>query len=465
MTAETESTARVVIVDDSRLILEIARDALADRVQVECCGSGEAALEALERQPADLVISDLNMPGISGVELLERVRQEHPGTDFVLLTAHASVESAVRALRMGAADYLIKPVQPEALALVVERILGQRRLLEENVKLRDALTTLESCRTLMRCLDSGELYAVALDLLLRSVGRPRGLVLFHRGSAPMGDAIAFRGFEEADAGRLRDVLVGDKAVDLDGILEMGIVGESPLHDIFRALGIEPELAVVVPLRGREAETGVFWIFDDGRPFGTGDIERVKMIASHAQVALLNAERYNHAKERAFIDDVTEVYNARYLIQAAEREIHRAERYQKKLTVLFLDLDRFKQVNDEYGHLVGSRVLRQLSEVLATCIRQVDTLARYGGDEFTILLVDTEHETGLTIAERIRSIVSDTRFEGSTGAPIHLEISIGAATYPDHGQSRDSLLDSADKAMYRSKSRGRNCVSSAGALAD
>jgi diguanylate cyclase (GGDEF)-like protein len=134
-------------------------------------------------------------------------------------------------------------------------------------------------------------------------------------------------------------------------------------------------------------------------------------------------------------------------------------------VLFLDLDRFKRVNDNHGHLVGSQILRQLSQVLSTCIRQVDTLARYGGDEFTILLTDTGHEAGMYVAERIRSTVASTRFEDGHGGPIHLEISIGVATFPEHARQREGLLDAADKAMYRAKSQGRNCVCSASALAN
>lgn len=460
---ETDPQARVVIVDDSRLIREIARDALAGRVRVECCASAELALEALAREPADLVISDLEMPGMTGVDLLARVRREHPGTEFALLTANATVESAIGALRMGAADYLIKPIQPDTLALVVDRILAQRALVAENVRLRDTLTTLESCRTLMGCLDASELYAVTLDLMLHSLERSCGLALFRRGSIPLSDGVSFRGFAEEDANRIRDALSGFKSVDADSVQETAVVEESELHAALRAVGIDLGPTLVVPLRGREIEAGLLWICREERDFEPAEIERATMIAGHARLALANAERYNHAKERAFIDDVTEVYNARYLLQATENEIQRAERYGRKLSVLFLDLDRFKLVNDNFGHLVGSQVLRQLSEILAGCIRQVDTLARYGGDEFTILLTDTDHELGLAVAERIRTTVAETRFEGDRGHAIHLEISIGVSTYPDHGVRRDDLLDSADKAMYLAKARGRNVVCSAGAL--
>ena len=463
MSDVVHARARVVFVDDNRLIREIARDGLADDVRLECCPDAESALETLAREPADLVISDINMPGMSGIDLLERVRREYPGTEFVLLTANATVETAVGALRMGAADYLTKPIQPETLARIVERILAQRQLVAENERLRDTLTTLESCRTLMRCLDPSELYGVALDLLLHILPRERGLALYRRGSIPLSEGIAFRGFDDRSGPALRDALFGAKPVEFDGFEVASVVAEGELHDALRAAGIDAGRILMLPVRGNETEAGLLCIFEDGETFTSGELDRAGMIIRHAHLALENAERYSQAKERAFVDDVTDVYNARYLLQATEHEIQRAERYDRKLTVLFLDLDRFKLVNDRYGHLVGSQILRQLSQVLANCIRQVDTLARYGGDEFTILLIDTDHDAGLAVAERIRATVADFRFEDDRGAPIHLEISIGVATYPQHSEARDGLLDAADKAMYRAKSQGRNCVCSAAEL--
>ena len=463
MLPEAPARPRVLVVDDDRLNREILRDALASLVDVECVASAEAALEALGRRPADLVLSDLTMPGLSGTQLLERLRREHPDADFVLMTANASVESAVAALRMGAADYLTKPVQAEELAIVVDRILSRRRILAENERLREALRVAESCRTLLRCLDPGEVFAVALDLLLHAVDRERGLALFRRTSVPQSDGVAFRGFDEAGARSLRRLLVVEKPVDFDALGAGRLVAEGPVHDALRAQGLPSGAALLVPLRGREAEAGAIWLFEGERSLDAADLERAALVAAHAEVALHNAERYHRAKERAFIDDVTEVYNARFLLQATDREVQRAERYNKELCVVFLDLDRFKTVNDRHGHLVGSQVLRRLSQVLRECIRQVDTLARYGGDEFTILLADTSLEDGLRISERIRRTVADTAFESAGGPPIRLTISIGVAAYPQHGRDRTALLDAADKAMYLAKSRGRDCLCSASEL--
>ena len=457
--------ARVVVVDDNRLIRELARDALDSLVRVETCSSGAEALEALTREPAVLVVSDLEMPGITGLQLLERIRREHPGTEFVVLTANASIDTAIGALRMGAADYLRKPLRVEELRQVVDRVIARRRLIDENERLSDMLDIVESCRTLTRCLDSGEVYAVALDLCLHSLERSRGLSLFRRTAVPSSDGVAFRGFDETEARALRDQLVAKKSFDLETVTSLGVVPDGPMVDVLSKVGIHDGSVLTIPLSGGGEEAGVVWILEDDptKPISQAEMECVSIIAGHAEIALHNSERYSHAKERAFIDDVTEVYNARYLHQALEHEIQRADRYGKELTVLFLDLDRFKLVNDQHGHLVGSQVLRRLSEVLGPCVRQVDTLARYGGDEFTIVLVDTSHDSGMAVAERIRATVMETPFEGGRDQPIGLTVSVGVSTYPKHGRDRETLLDTADKAMYRAKSRGRNRVCSASDL--
>src|SRR5690606_8280121 len=224
-----------------------------------------------------------------------------------------------------------------------------------------------------------------------------------------------------------------------------------LHDALGGAGLGSTRLLVAPVRGRGAEGGALVVLEGETPFRPRDLEVARLVSTHAQAALHNAERYHQAKERAFVDDVTGVYNARYLFTALDHEIRRAERYDSQIALLFLDVDRFKAVNDQHGHLVGSRTLRRLAEVLGSCIRQVDTLARYGGDEFTILLVDTGLDAGLAIAERIRAAVAGSRFEARGRDGLRVSVSVGVASYPAHGRTPETLLDVADKAMYRAKS--------------
>ena len=324
---------------------------------------------------------------MSGLELLGRVRREQPGTDFVLLTAHASVESAVEALRHGREPTTCeKPIQPEELALVLERVLAAPpRCVEENARLRDALRTVESCRVLARASTPARSTRWRSTCCCARPGAARGLALFRRSAAPGSDGIAFRGFGDDEAQRPARSLVHEKPIDLRrASTRIEVLDAGPVVERSTSWASAPSALLAVPVHRRGARRACSWS-PRARPPDRRSSSAPAPIAAHAELALANAERYHRAKERAFIDDVTEVYNARYLLQAIEREIHRAERYGSELSVLFLDLDRFKRVNDQYGHLVGSHVLRRLSRVLAECVRQVDTLARYGGDEFTILL--------------------------------------------------------------------------------
>ena len=455
--------ARVLIVDDSRFDRELVLSAVGDAADTQCCGSAEEALAELGQQSVDLVLTDLVLPGLSGADLLARVRDEHPETDVILITAHASLDSAVTALRLGAVDYLSKPIQAAELAHVVRRTLERRWLEQQNVHLRRLLATVEQCRNLSASLDPPEIHLVALDILLAQLGRTRGFNVFHRVAEIGGDDVAFRGFDEREIETWRALLVGEKAPDLGAIERPEFLTSGPLHDAFVAAGSPGTRLLVAPVRGQGAEGGILVVPEDAQPFASRDLEIARLVSAQAQTSLQNAERYHQAKERAFVDDVTGVYNARYLFTALDHEIRRAERYGSELTLLFLDVDRFKLVNDQHGHLVGSRTLRGLADVLGSCIRQVDTLARYGGDEFTILLVDTGLETGVAVAERIRASVTASRFEARGRDGLQISMSIGVAAYPAHGVTAETLLDMADKAMYRAKSLGRDRVCSASEL--
>jgi two-component system cell cycle response regulator len=365
----------------------------------------------------------------------------------------------------GAISYRLPTAQSEALPMAT--VVVARLLEVECVQsgLRSELDTERACEPLASCLEPGKLYPMTLELLLARLDCRRGIAFFSPSPAPQGTGIAARGFEEATRDRLIRFLVDEKSLESTmGRGEIGVVPWGPLHHALGRVGLEsPGALLSVPLRGDDREAGHVWILSEGRRFDEADLATARTIARRANAALATAERYHHAKEKAFIDDVTGVYNARYLLTTADNEIQRAARYGNPLSVLFLDLDRFKTVNDVHGHLIGSETLRVLSGLLGQCVRQVDTLARYGGDEFTILLVDTPHDVALRIAERIRSRVETHLFEAGRDTTLRLTISIGVATCPLHGSTREVVLDAADKAMYRAKSEGRNRISSANDL--
>jgi two-component system cell cycle response regulator len=459
---------RVLVLDESKVERSWLQQALSGVARLETCDSPTAALDVVGRVSVDLVVWGMPEDAGEGTRLVSRLHREHPSVDVVLLASVAGAEG-LRAADPAAAFVLTRPAASLEIRQVVEQALLGRRLAADNQRLAERVETLEQCRTLAPCLDPGEVYPTALDRLLELLDRRRGIALFRRAS-PLGQVLAFRGFSEDESSRIHDILTDQKPIDPTRYHGVDRVEGGPLHAALRDAGVGPEGLLAVPIHSDGEEAGVVWLFDDSRPFDESDIERAEIVGEHALAALHNAERYQHAKERAFIDDVTEIYNVRYLLSTTENEIRRADRYENPLSVLFLDIDRFKLVNDRHGHLIGSQTLRNLSQLLLQCVRQVDTLARYGGDEFTILLVDTAHDAALAIAERIRRTVEEHQFEASAGeiesgseGPLRLTISVGVASFPEHAPGRDALLDASDKAMYRAKSLGRNRVCSAADL--
>ncbi len=157
------------------------------------------------------------------------------------------------------------------------------------------------------------------------------------------------------------------------------------------------------------------------------------------------------------DDLTGLYNSRYLNQVLRRESKRASRSGRPLSLLFLDLDGFKGVNDAHGHLSGSRALVEAAGVIRKCARETDIVARFGGDEFAVILPDTGSEGAVAVAERVQERIFAHRFLADEGLNIHLTASIGVAAFPDVASSAEELVKAADTAMYRVKDAGKNGV--------
>ena len=197
-----------------------------------------------------------------------------------------------------------------------------------------------------------------------------------------------------------------------------------------------------------------------------DIERlteddrliVYAVASELVVALENSQLYKLTKRLSVTDELTGMFNYRYLQRRLDEEISRAKRYSKHVSLLMMDADDFKFFNDRYGHLAGDRALVDFGRVLATVVREVDVVARYGGEEFAIVLPETDAAGAFVVAEKIREALAAHLFGDADGARCcTLTVSIGVATYPTYAYDKESLLREADDALYRAKDGGKNRV--------
>jgi diguanylate cyclase (GGDEF)-like protein len=190
------------------------------------------------------------------------------------------------------------------------------------------------------------------------------------------------------------------------------------------------------------------------------LRAVRVLLEPASVALDNALLLKRAEALSVTDDLTHLYNSRYLNLVLRRETKRASRSGRPLSLLFIDLDGFKSVNDTHGHLFGSRALVEAAAVIRSSARETDVVSRFGGDEFALVLPDTGGEGAYAVGERIRERIAAHRFLTGDGLDIHLTVSVGVATLPDVANSSEELVQAADKAMYRVKDSGKNGIQAA-----
>ncbi|MEE9263019.1 MAG: sensor domain-containing diguanylate cyclase [Vicinamibacteria bacterium] len=218
-----------------------------------------------------------------------------------------------------------------------------------------------------------------------------------------------------------------------------------------------------PLVSRGATIGVVEILNraSGSRFTKRDLDLLLTLVEPAAIALENALLFQRAEKLAITDGLTKLYNSHYLNTCLGREIERASRERTSFAVIFLDLDGFKGVNDQHGHLCGSRTLFEVGSILRQAVREEDVVSRYGGDEFVVVLPNIDGQGAFSIARRIRKGLKEHAFLGEFGLAVHLSASFGISSFPEHGRTPQDLIQKADQAMYSVKERGKDAVAVAG----
>jgi two-component system cell cycle response regulator len=294
---------KILVVDDEEAVRKAVVDMLRlDGYEVSEAGDGHTALQSLAQEPFALVVTDLVMPGMDGLTLVKMAQQRGYGAAYIVMTGFASMDSAVEAMKLGAADYLPKPFHLDLLRLVVARALEKQQL----------------------------------------------------------------------AARAKQAEVYEKLAHTDGL--------------------------------------------------------------------------------------TDLYNYRFFQRLLRVEMSRAQRFQRALSLIMLDVDDFKMYNDMYGHQAGDQALRQLARLLRRSSRSYDLVARYGGDEFAVILPETTKQTAAEVAERMRTCVEQTRIEEAPhGWGWHITASLGIASFPEDAAETADLIRKADQALYQAKTCGRNRI--------
>jgi two-component system cell cycle response regulator len=447
-------TARVLVVDDIPANVKLLEARLgAEYFEVSTASSGEQALAKIAKEAPDIVLLDVMMPGMDGFEVCRRIKTnpESAHLPVVMVTALDQVSDRIQGLEAGADDFLTKPVNDLALFARVRSLVRLKTMVDE-LRLRQATG------------ESMGLGEAATRSFNEPPGRGRILVVEDR---------------EQSVARVRENLASEHDVDFVSQTTEAVVrakgGDYDLVIVSLALDKQDGLRFCATLRSLEAtrQTPILAVIDEGdtkrmvraldigvndylmRPIERHELSaRVRTQLRRRRYAERLKQSLQLSLELAITDQLTGLFNRRYMSRHLSTLLSEGA---KPVSFLMLDVDFFKQINDTYGHDVGDEVLKEFANRISANVRGIDLACRFGGEEFVVVMPDTDLSFAYLVAERLRQSVADAPFVlNGEARQLPVTISIGVAA-SQNGDTPEVLLKRADQALYRAKREGRNRV--------
>jgi two-component system cell cycle response regulator len=484
--------ARILIADEdfvlSRTLTWLLRDQGYD---VAVAPGGRGVMDHLKVTSPDLLMIDVGDQPAHGYQLLERMRGEDQWRDtpVLVMSPQASDEVSMQVLKFGATDFLSKPFHERELLARVRMQLRLRReilharhaLHSTEVELAQVRTEAEKRRQLVDILQEvhgdfspEELY----HILTRRVAHALDITHCSLILARPGDAVGIVAAAYETPGlrhleielkrypEIRSALEGSQPVLVEDVATSPLYAEAREEWRIERSEVKVRSVIALPFRIEGIEAGVVLLRTlEGEPsLKVSDVDFADDVVRAAVSAIQRAQAMESTRadnERlevlALTDSLTQTLNRRALMDRLDSELDRARRYALTLSLLMVDLDHFKAVNDSFGHLAGDEALRGVARVLQREARSVDVVARYGGEEFVVILPETGEDGAVKVAERIRARVAEQATEGLLPMPA-LTVSVGVATVlSTQIQAPEELISLADDALYRAKAQGRNRV--------
>src|SRR5271154_278639 len=446
-------SGRVLVVDDIAINVKLLEAKLSSEYfEVLSASCGSAALEIADAELPDVILLDVMMPRMDGFEVCRRLKANPRTADLpvVMVTALSDAANRLRGLEAGADDFLTKPVNDIALFARVRSLARLKRMMEE-WRLRDEI-----------CGRFGGSQSVAEE------GGPARVLIIEE------DAFAAARMSETLALAHRVTLVGsctEAQSRLDGQTELIIASLTtpdgdPLRLVSQCRG--NELFRQLPILLIAAERDLPRLAK-GLDLGANDylirpVDRNELLArTNTQIRRKRLQdrlndNYQRSLSLALIDELTGLYNRRYLLAHLDELIARVSRDGLDAAVLLVDIDHFKQVNDTYGHAAGDDVLRELAARATNTVRNVDLVARLGGEEFAVVMPETGPAIAAAVGERLRLAIANEPFTiQASHERLPITVSVGITSAIAGGDDRDRLLKRADDALYCAKADGRNRV--------
>ena len=467
-----DNTERILIVDDDRILCEHLRAGLAgEGYEVFTAYRAQDAIEAVKKQDFNLVLMDLVLPDIHGGVLMRTLSNYCPQTSFIVSTGFATISSAIEALKVGAYDYITKPFDIDHLKLVIRRGLEKQQLTISNRALIERL----------------EKEKVKLEVIMDAYNKIGGIYELES----LADFVTSRALQIAEAERSslmvidektqELVLKGAKGIEKDKLASFkmkvgqfisGWVVKQGEALLVRDIDDDPRFKsapkntyktksfISLPLKTEQHVVGVMNVTDKFaamKVFTEEDLRYLQLLAHQTVIQIENIRLCEKLASLAVTDALTGVYNHRFFQEQISQEIQRARRYGHQLSLLIFDIDNFKSYNDHYGHLEGDRVLKRVSAAARKCVRTVDMVCRYGGDEFVVILPATNVHGAKFVAEKIRESVELMELVvKEKNSEIKVTVSGGVAAYAE-GMQKEELVAGADRQLYHAKTDGGNRI--------
>ena len=438
----SDQALRVLVVDDEPRLRRSLRLLLEQPGrEIHECATGAEALKALGRSHYDLVLLDLRLPDMTGLQVMDRLLSRPFPPSIIVVSADDVIDSAIGALRRGAYDFVRKPYQPDQLLHTVDNALQRKSLERTNALIREQLDQSERLHRYLVEHSPDLIYTVDDQGLFTYVNPQVDAMLGYTSQELIGQPYHCIVHEE-DVERARFVFcerrTGERA---SRNVELRLKRRPASLD---AEALQPEFVIIAL-----SATGVYVEHKDadGKPRLLGSYGVARDITERK----LAEERISF---QAYHDLLTQLPNRALFKDRLSVALSQAQRSARRVAVLFIDLDRFKLVNDSLGHAEGDELLKGVAARLQSCVRRSDTLARLGGDEFTILLPDlTDADDAAMISQKVIDELRRPMLVG--GQEIRPTASIGIALYPDDSTEAESLVKHADIAMYHVKAEGKD----------
>ncbi len=437
-----EFQPRLLLVDDEPRLLSSLYELLRvqDSYQLVTASSGAEALGHLSRQQFDLLLLDLRLPDMSGHDIMDFVNAREIDCDVIVMSGEAGIEAAIGALKRGAYDYLRKPYNPPELLKTVENALQKRRLAVDNTRIAQRLENSEKMYRYLVDSSPDIIYTLNHEGCFTFVNDRAYQLLGYSREELIGSHYSVLVHEE-DQERARYVFnerrVDERAsrnVELRLKCNNSAAGDRTFSNTLMTISLN---AIGMHVPGEEVARHEF--------FGTYGVARDITDRKRAEEMI---------SYQAYHDILTDLPNRILFKDRLGLAVIQAKRKLAELAVMFIDLDRFKLVNDTLGHVKGDELLQQAARRLKECLRKGDTLARHSGDEFTIVLPELrDRADARAIADKFQEALQ-APFD-LDGHVVHISASIGIAVYPSDGDSIEELLRHADIAMYQVKAQGKN----------